>query len=57
MKAFYFISFTGWNTYKFMSLKNGYLLAKRIYRKKYKWTPFIKISYHKYKNYNNYGKR
>lgn len=56
MRFFYWLSFTRWNIYKFMSFKNGYLLAKRIYYKGWRWTPFIKISYHKYKTYN-YGKK
>ena len=58
MKNFYWLSFTKWNIYKFMSLKKGYFMAKRVYYKGWKWTPFIKISYHKYqtKNYN-YGKK
>ena len=56
MKSFYWLSFTRWNTYKFMDLRNGYLLAKRIYYKKWRWTPFIKITFHNYKNYN-YGKK
>ena len=56
MKNFYWISFTRWNIYKFMSFKNGYLLAKRFYYKGWRWTPFIKITFHNYKN-NHYGKR
>ena len=42
-----------------MSFKNGYWLAKRIYYKGWRWTPVIKVSYHKYqtKNYNYYGKK
>ena len=31
-------------------------MARRMYYKGWRWTPFIKISYHKYKNYN-YGKK
>jgi hypothetical protein len=57
MQNLYWISFTRWNTYKFKSTKKGYWLAKRIYRKGWRWTPFIKLSFHEYTNYNNYGKR
>ena len=31
-------------------------MARRIYYKGWKWTPFIKVTFHNYKNYN-YGKR
>jgi len=56
MKNFYWLSFSRWSFYKFKDLKKGYLMARRIYYKGWKWTPFIKISHHKYKPYN-YGKR
>ena len=55
MKSFYWMSFTRWHVFRFKNLKNGYLLAKRIYYKA-RWTPFIKITFHNYKNYN-YGKK
>lgn len=50
MKYIYWLSFTRWHVYKFAHLKNGYLLAKRIYYKG-RWTPIIKLKYCKYKNY------
>jgi hypothetical protein len=48
MKSFYWISFTKWSSYKFMSFENGYLMAKRVYIKGWRWTPIIKVKYHKY---------
>lgn len=56
MQNFYWLSFTKWNIYKFRSTKKGYWMARRVYYKKYKWTPFIKITFHNYKDYN-YGKK
>ena len=32
-------------------------MARRMYYKGWRWTPFIKVSYHKYKNTYNYGKK
>lgn len=48
MKSFYWISFTKWYVYRFANIKNGYLLAKRFYYKS-RWTPFIKVTFHKHK--------